>query len=54
MCGKIESTVNLIDDQLKIDGIPIPIVHQFDRYGTWNSKTGFDLTKRDYNDKVFN
>jgi hypothetical protein len=54
MCGKIERAVNLIDDQLKIDGIPIPIVHQFDRYGTWNSKTGFDLTKRDYNDKVFN
>ena len=54
MCGKIEKQVSLIDNQLKINGITIPIVHQFDRYGTWNSTTGFDLSRRDYNLKIFN
>ena len=54
MCGKIEKETTHVDFKLRIFGKTVPIVHQFDRYGTWNSTTGFDLSRRDYNQKVFN
>ena len=51
MCGKIENPVRINGKQLKIDEKIIPLVHQFDRYGSWNSITGFDLSRRDYNSR---
>lgn len=48
MCGKIDEEIKVDTKNLTISGKVIPIVHQFDRYGTWNVDHGFTFNKRDY------
>lgn len=51
MCGKIGGEVEIFETKLYLRNELIPIVHQFDRFGTWNLENGFSLSKRDYNFK---
>lgn len=48
MCGVIEESVQLENGILMLDTKPIPIVHQFDRYGSWHVESGLDFHKREY------
>jgi hypothetical protein len=48
MCGVIEEKVEIIDGKLHNSGKLIPIIHQFDRFGTWDSENGFVFEKREY------
>lgn len=48
MCGVVEGEVEIIDGKLLISGDTVPIVHQFDRFGTWSTSHGFVFDKREY------
>ncbi len=48
MCGVIDKNVDLNDGKLYLEGRVIPIVHQFDRFGTWTPSHGLTLDKRPY------
>ena len=50
MCGKIDEMVEITTSGLQIKNSLVPIVHQFDRFGSWSPVEVFNLTARDYND----
>ena len=45
MCGKIESVVEIAPAGLRIGNYLIPIIHQFDRFGSWDPMKGFNQRK---------
>ena len=51
MCGKISEEIEIFESKMYLRSQLIPIVHQFDRFGTWNLEKGFSLGKRNYNFK---
>jgi hypothetical protein len=53
MCGVIEEKVEIVDGKLLRAEEVIPIVHQFDRFGTWNPEIGFIFDKREYSVQKF-
>lgn len=48
MCGVIKEKVSLKAGELLVDGNVVSIVHQFDRFGTWDVSTGLRFDKREY------
>ena len=48
MCGVIQEEVTLRDGVFINNDKVIPIVHQFDRYGIWDTETNFKFSKRHY------
>ncbi len=49
MCGKINQKIEVIEGSIFICGEKVPIIHQYDRFGGWDSEHGFSLNKRNYN-----
>jgi hypothetical protein len=48
MCGVVKSKFELSKGAVYVDGKLVPIVHQFDRFGTWSPQNGFKFSKREY------
>lgn len=48
MCGVVDGEAEIRNGQLFLDGVLVPIVHQFDRFGIWTDKHGLSFSKRDY------
>ena len=48
MCGVIEEEVKTNDGKVLLRGKIIPIVHQFDRFGSYSVEKGFEFTHREY------
>ena len=48
MCGVVDEMAEIRNGQIFLDGVRVPIVHQFDRFGTWTDKHGLAFSKRDY------
>jgi hypothetical protein len=48
MCGVIQGKVSLNEGRLFANNNVVPIVHQFDRFGTWDFKKGLEFDKREY------
>jgi hypothetical protein len=48
MCGVIEERVEIVNGKLLRSGHTVPIVHQFDRFGTWSAVHGLVFDKRQY------
>lgn len=48
MCGVVAKKSSIQNGRMFLDDDLIPIVHQFDRFGSWNSKSGFCFDKINY------
>jgi hypothetical protein len=48
MCGVVDERVDLIEGKLFIKNTIVPVIHQFDRFGTWDASAGLNLDKRQY------
>jgi hypothetical protein len=48
MCGVVADPVTIKDGRLLIRGKAVPILHQFDRFGSWNGSVGLVCDKREY------
>jgi hypothetical protein len=48
MCGVTQGRSEIRSGELFLDNLKVPIVHQFDRFGSWNEIKGFEFDKRKY------
>ena len=48
MCGVIEENVANNNGVLQIENVTIPIVHQYDRFGSYSPENGIQITKNKY------
>ncbi len=48
MCGVVDGDIELRSGIFIHNEKVVPIVHQFDRYGIWDSDVNFKFTKREY------
>lgn len=48
MCGVIDERIEITHGKLLRLGKVVPVIHQFDRFGTWKLLTGLVLDKREY------
>jgi hypothetical protein len=48
MCGVVDEKAEIRSGQIFLDGVRVPIVHQFDRFGNWSKEIGLNFHKREY------
>jgi hypothetical protein len=48
MCGIINEHVEIEDGKIRLNAQVIPIIHQFDRFGTYSSPFGIKISRREY------
>lgn len=53
MCGVVSEKVEIRAGKLYVSDALVPVVHQFDRFGTWDTSEGLQFDKRDYTAQHF-
>ena len=48
MCGIVDAGFSLVNGNILLNNLIVPIIHQFDRYGSYSSKNGLKMDRRDY------
>lgn len=48
MCGVVDERIDLVEGRLFIKNKLVPVIHQLDRFGTWDASAGLNLDKRQY------
>jgi hypothetical protein len=54
MCGVTSGRSEIRSGELFLNEVKVPIVHQFDRFGSWDDNKGFCFNKRKYEVQVSN
>jgi len=48
MCGIVEADLNLLQGKIFLNNSIVPIIYQFDRFGSYPTLGGFNLNRRVY------
>ena len=54
MCGVTSGSCEILSGELFLNKVKVPIVHQFDRFGSWDDNRGFVFDKRKYQVQAVN